>query len=109
MEQYLRDANALHKVIMLIDMTAGLQDTDHSLLDILIDQQIPFNLVMTKSDKVPAKFIKDKTLEAIEHLKHKGLLQLCYPVVNMVSSYTGYGMHELRCSLVQTIDQPSLR
>jgi GTP-binding protein len=37
MEQYLRDANALHKVIMLIDMTAGLQDTDQSLLDILID------------------------------------------------------------------------
>ena len=37
MEQYLIDANALHKVIMLIDMTAGLQDTDQSLLDILID------------------------------------------------------------------------
>lgn len=28
MEQYLKDANSLHKVIMLIDMTSGLQDTD---------------------------------------------------------------------------------
>ena len=37
MEIYLRDANSLHKVIMLIDMTCGIQDSDQSLIDILID------------------------------------------------------------------------
>jgi len=55
---------------------------------------------MTKSDKVQSKFIKEKTLETIETLKSKGLLQLCSPIVTMVSSYTGYGLHELRCALV---------
>jgi GTP-binding protein EngB required for normal cell division len=79
------------------------------LIDILIDKQTPINLVMTKSDKVASKFIKEKTLETIEQLKAKGLLQLCSPIINMVSSYTGYGMLELRCALVQSYDQPSLR
>lgn len=38
METYLRDSNSVHKVIMLIDMTSGLQDSDQSLIDILIDE-----------------------------------------------------------------------
>ena len=59
---------------------------------------------MTKSDKVQSKLIKEKTLETIETLKSKGLLQLCSPIVTMVSSYTGYGMHELGCALVQSAD-----
>ncbi len=66
----------------------------------MIDKQTPINIVMTKSDKIASKFIKEKTMETIEHLKAKGLLQLCSPVVNMVSSNTGYGILELRCSLV---------
>jgi GTP-binding protein EngB required for normal cell division len=38
MEMYLRDAESLHRIIMLIDMTAGIQNTDQSLIDILIDK-----------------------------------------------------------------------
>ena len=104
METYLRDAQSLHRIVLLIDMTSGIQQTDQALIDILIDKQTPINIVMTKSDKVASKFIKQKTIETIEHLKAKGLLQLCSPIVNMVSSYTGYGMQELRCSLVQSYD-----
>lgn len=85
---------------MLIDMTSGVQETDQQLIDILIDKETPVNIVMTKSDKVNSKFIRQNTLDTIEKLKAKGLLQLCSPIINMVSSYTGYGMHELRCSLI---------
>lgn len=74
MEMYLRDAKSLHRVVMLVDMTSGIQQTDQALIDILIDKQTPINLVMTKSDKCPSKYIKQTTLETIDKLKAKGLL-----------------------------------
>jgi GTP-binding protein len=74
MEMYLRDAESLHRIIMLIDMTAGIQNTDQSLIDILIDKQTPINIVMTKSDKLPSKFLEQKTRETIDVLRNKGLL-----------------------------------
>lgn len=74
MEMYLRDAESLHRIIMLIDMTAGIQNTDQSLIDILIDKQTPINIVMTKSDKLSSKFLEQKTRETIDALRSKGLL-----------------------------------
>lgn len=104
MELYLRDSQSLHRIIMLIDMTAGIQHTDQQLIDILIDKQTPINIVMTKSDKLPSKFLLSQTQATIETLKSKGLLQLCSPIVSMVSSNTGFGISELRCALIQGLD-----
>lgn len=37
MEVYLNKASSLHRVLLLIDLSAGVQDSDKMLLDMLIE------------------------------------------------------------------------
>ena len=60
MELYLREATSLHRVILLVDLTAGLTAKDKQLMDVLTDTSKPFILVITKCDKVKSKQVSDK-------------------------------------------------
>ena len=46
-------------------MTAGLQDSDTMLMEMLVDNQLLYNLVLTKADKIKDNQIKTKADEVI--------------------------------------------
>ena len=49
---------SLHRVILLIDMVAGIQESDSMLMEMLTETKRPFMTVVTKADKV-----KDSEIE----------------------------------------------
>ena len=69
MEMYLAESLTIHRIIFLLDTTAGLQDTDAMLLEMLAERSLLFNLVLTKVDKVPGSKIRDKANVIIEDVK----------------------------------------
>lgn len=50
---------SLHRVIVLVDISVGLMDSDKMLIEMLTEQHKPFLIVLTKADKV-----KDKEITA---------------------------------------------
>ena len=55
MMNYLTKSSGLHRAIMLIDAEIGFQDSDKMLIDMLIDLNQIYMLVLTKADKVNGK------------------------------------------------------
>lgn len=43
---------SLHRLILLVDMSVGLMDSDKMLIKMLADTHRPFMIVLTKADKV---------------------------------------------------------
>ena len=66
MEIYFTETLTIQRVIFLVDMTAGLQDSDAMLMDMLTSRNMPFNLVLTKVDKFKSNKIKDRANVVIE-------------------------------------------
>ena len=54
METYLNKSSSLHRVLLLIDLTTGVQDSDKMLLDKLTERTKTVSIVLTKADKVKA-------------------------------------------------------
>ena len=56
METYLNKSSSLHRVLLLIDLTTGVQDSDKMLLDMLIEKTKTktVSIVLTKAEKVKA-------------------------------------------------------
>ena len=54
METYLNKSSSLHRVLLLIDLTTGVQDSDKMLLDMLIEKTKTktVSIVLTKAEKV---------------------------------------------------------
>ena len=57
METYLHNSPSLHRILLLIDINTGVQASDSMLLDLLVDKTRPVSLVLTKADKMKAKYV----------------------------------------------------
>lgn len=57
METYLHNSPSLHRILLLIDINTGVQASDSMLLDLLVDKTKPVSLVLTKADKMKAKYV----------------------------------------------------
>lgn len=68
MELYLQKSSSLHRVLLLIDATTGVQSSDKMLLDMLVERQKLVTLVLTKTDKVKPTRVQPTCLSAIEEL-----------------------------------------
>ena len=66
---YLSKSKKLHRCIMLIDASVGLQENDKMLIDLLTEMQKPFILVMTKSDKLGKEGGKEELESKIDNVK----------------------------------------
>lgn len=99
METYLQNSKSLHRILLLIDINTGVQASDNMLLDLLVEKSKPVSLVLTKSDKMKAKHVQKTTEAIIKEVQLKGLAGTMSPLVHVVSSYSGYGIHELLCGL----------
>lgn len=58
MDIYLHHSPSLHRILLLIDINTGIQESDKMLLDLLVEKSKTVSLVLTKSDRMKAKHIQ---------------------------------------------------
>lgn len=93
----------------MVDINAGVQDSDLFLMDMLTDMQLIYTVVLTKCDKIKSgKEILDRGSQIVDKIKEKGLIIVCSPLIHLVSAHTQFGMEELKSSLVMTLDQTKM-
>ena len=103
--KYLMGSAALHRVVILIDLQVGLQDSDKMLIDLLTEVQQTFMMTLTKADKVKNPMDIDvKLKEVVDEMKSAG--SLCVPIIHCVSAEGGgYGLYELMANMIYHNEQ----
>jgi GTP-binding protein len=95
-KRYLRGRVTLRRALVLVDARHGLKPNDNEIMDMLDEAAVPYQVVLTKGDKVKppglAK-IAEETAKALR--KHPA----AHPEVHVTSSESGLGIAELRASL----------
>ncbi len=95
---YLRGRAPLRRVCVLIDSRHGLKPNDIELMEMLDEAAVPYQLVLTKSDKKQTLLPEQAGIDAIRD-KHPAL----HPEVLLTSSEKGIGIAELREALYSLI------
>jgi GTP-binding protein len=96
-KSYLRGRPSLRRVFLLVDARRGLMDTDEETMDLLDGAAVPYQLVLTKVDKVPKAEVEATALSVAAKLKKRGA---AHPVVLQTSAEKGWGIPELRAEIV---------
>jgi GTP-binding protein len=103
MEMYLKDAQSLQRVFLCVDLKVGLHSSDKVIMEMMVDTGKPFSLILTKADTIKAQSVEQKTQAIIDEVLKMGYGSLCMSLVHIVSSHTGYGIHELMCGLMHQL------
>ncbi len=95
---YLRGRVPLKRVFVLIDSRHGIKATDIETLDLLDECAVPYQAVLTKTDK-----LKPGELDKVFAATAKGLSRrpAAHPVLLATSAETGTGMDELRAAIAE--------
>ena len=93
---YLRGRVELRRVCLLIDARHGVKDSDRSVMKLLDEAAVPFQVVFTKADKVkPAAFAALRAATEKELAGHPA----AFPVLLAASTVSGAGIEDLRAAL----------
>jgi GTP-binding protein len=100
-ESYLKGRANLRRVCVLVDSRHGLKESDHGVMAILDKAAQPYQVVLTKVDKVKADYLEklESSIKA-EIAKNPA----SFPVIAITSSRKGTGIKELRASLATLAD-----
>ncbi len=93
---YLKGRVELRRTLLLIDARHGLKDSDRSAMTMLDEAAQPYQIVLTKCDKVKAEPLARRCEDIAAELAKHGA---AHPHVAMTSSRTGDGIPELRATL----------
>lgn len=103
--EYLHRRKQLRRVYLLISAKDGFSDDDFTIIDMLVDSGVPFEIVMTKVDLLKSPKIVER------HLKESGVLGLpSEPSIIFTNSLTRKkfakrgGLSELRNSIFEACD-----
>mmetsp|Transcript_6628 Transcript_6628/g.10656 ORF Transcript_6628/g.10656 Transcript_6628/m.10656 type:complete len:89 (+) Transcript_6628:601-867(+) len=78
----------LHRMVLLVDVNAGLMDSDKMLIDMLSELKKIYLVVLTKADKVQnPSMVETRALEVSEYVKSCGSFSI--PIIHAVSSIGG--------------------
>lgn len=101
-ESYLRGRPNLRRTAVLIDSRHGLKDVDRSLMAVLDNAAVTYQIVLTKTDK--ARKIRDRVAQEIadELTTHAA----AYPAIASTSASSGEGIAELRAALAKLAVAP---
>ncbi len=97
-KDYLRGRAPLRRVCVLIDSRHGIKPNDVELMKMLDDAAVPYQLILTKSDKKKTLKAEEAGIEAIRQ-NHPAM----HPEVLMTSSEKRIGIEELRKALYSLI------
>ena len=93
LKAYLAGRQTLRRAFVLIDMRHGIKKVDEEILDLLDKSAVPFQVVLTKADKL-RKGEADKVLDQVRAALQKH--PAAYPEIVVTSSEKGEGIATLR-------------
>lgn len=97
-EAYLKGRPVLQRACLLLDGRHGLKDSDRRLAGMLDEAAVSYQVVLTKTDKVPAAQLADRLGETTAELaKHVA----AHPELHITSALKGKGIAELRADLAR--------
>ena len=100
LKQYLSGRQSLRRAFVLIDMRHGVKPVDEEILSLLDSAAVPFQCVMTKTDKI--KDIDcEKTLAQVRQALSKH--PAAFPEIVLTSSEKGTGIATLRAIIATLI------
>jgi GTP-binding protein len=104
---YLRGRPTLARVILLIDARRGLKEVDRTVMRLLDEAAVSYQIVLTKADKIPAH-----TLPVVETSLAEAIRQhpAAHPETLATSAITGEGIDLLRAEIARLLAErlPSL-
>ena len=96
--RFLKGRVTLRRALVLIDGRHGIKPNDVEIMKMLDQTAVPYQIVLTKADKVKAaelEAVRTRTAAALK--KHPA----AYPEVHVTSAEKGLGIAELRASLAK--------
>lgn len=100
LKAYLAGRPTLRRAFALIDSRHGIKEVDHEIMKLLDRSAVPFQVVLTKADKIGAAAMKAVTAQVEDELqKHPA----AYPEIVVTSSDKGEGIATLR-AIIASLD-----
>ncbi|MBA5724136.1 ribosome biogenesis GTP-binding protein YihA/YsxC [Candidatus Liberibacter sp.] len=101
--RYLCERSTLRRVFLLIDCRHGIKKTDEDVFSFLDVEAVPYQIVLTKIDKINPKMAENKLKETKDFIgKHPA----CLSSVISTSSVRKEGIESLRQSIIEAINKP---
>ena len=100
LKQYLSGRQSLRRAFVLIDMRHGIKSVDEEILSLLDSAAVPFQCVMTKTDKIK-DIDRDKTLAQVRQVLSKH--PAAFPEIVLTSSEKGTGIATLRAIIATLV------
>lgn len=98
--EYLADREKLKRVFLLIDPKKGLKEADHEIINFFNTLAVSFQIILTKSDKISTS----QCSEFIDNLKKISKnWPAFYETIIVTSSAKGYGIQDLRWSIIEIL------
>ena len=100
LKQYLSGRQSLRRAFVLIDMRHGVKPVDEEILSLLDSAAVPFQCVMTKTDKIKG-IDREKTLAQVRQTLSKH--PAAFPEIVLTSSEKGTGIATLRAIIATLV------
>ena len=100
LKQYLSGRHSLRRAFVLIDMRHGVKPVDEEILNLLDSAAVPFQCVMTKTDKIK-DINREKTLAQVRQTLSKH--PAAFPEIVLTSSEKGTGIATLRAIIATLV------
>ena len=100
LKQYLSGRQSLRRAFVLIDMRHGVKPVDEEILSLLDSAAVPFQCVMTKTDKIK-DINREKTLAQVRQTLSKH--PAAFPEIVLTSSEKGTGIATLRAIIATLV------
>ncbi|WP_310618727.1 ribosome biogenesis GTP-binding protein YihA/YsxC [Flexibacterium corallicola] len=94
--KYLRGRSTLRRVFCLIDSRHGLKKNDIEAMDILDKAAVPYQVVLTKADKIKPGQLEKVKEDTVRLLAKR---PAAHPEILATSSEKGWGLDELRAEI----------
>jgi GTP-binding protein len=97
---YLRGRVGLNRAFVLIDARHGVMTPDIEMFEMLDDAAVPYQLVITKCDKINRHELEELQAETLKHLKKRAA---ALQTLHLTSAERGFGMDELRAEIARLL------
>ena len=98
LKKYLRGRVSLRRAFVLVDSRHGIKDSDREIMSMLDDAAVPYQIILTKCDKIKADTLP-KLMEDTEKALKKH--PAAFPTPHATSSEKGVGIPEMRALIRQ--------
>ena len=95
-DSYIRGRPNLMRVLLLVDSNVGTKDADDTLMDLMDESGLSYQVVMTKADRLKAAELDEMHARLAAKL---GRRPACHPDIPVTSAEDGTGVAELRQAL----------